>query len=237
MSEGTDYVVVYHLAVIHHWEQIVREQFPFLMRNQRIGALCVCVASNHDEHAMLARETLESLFALSRRKFQVEFKRCALKQYEHPAIELADAIARAVAFPVMYFHGKSVRYNPPSPLHEKWRQYLNGFLAQADRWAAFIQSNPQYDVVGPMLMHEPDRDWTFFAGNYWIARSEYLRSLTPYAQFLNNPGENCYFKRKDRHLAEVAINRDKRMRPYATDVTLSSMDEFVEYLARADVPS
>src|SRR5205823_955590 len=81
----------------------------------------------------------------------------------------------------------------------------------------FLSKMP-YDACGPLLTIDPAHGYRYFAGNFWMARAAYLRGLPAYGEFIENPGTEA-FGPGDRHLAEIALNRTKQMRAYATDGT------------------
>jgi hypothetical protein len=92
---------------------------------------------------------------------------------------------------------------------------LNKFVALGDRWANLLQSRP-LDTCGPLRMTDKTHGLTYFAGNTWMASAAYLRGLTPYDVFLKDHRLRG-FAPGDRLLAELAINRDGRMRSHAAD--------------------
>ena len=64
-------------------------------------------------------------------------------------------------------------------------------------------------------MTDLNHTYSYFAGNFWMARAEYLRQLPRYRQWVANPAPPL--RPFDRYLAELAVNRGNRMRPYVTD--------------------
>jgi len=130
-------------------------------------------------------------------------------------MELVDSIAKRDDAPILYFHTKGVSHSPPNPLAERWRWYLNKFVAQADKWAATLREQG-CDACGPLKLFDPQHGYTYFAGNFWMAKEEYVRRLPPYSEFVRNPG-SPYFRPLDRHLAEIAINRSACMWALAID--------------------
>ena len=130
-------------------------------------------------------------------------------------MELVDSIAKRDDAPILYFHTKGVSHSPPNPLAERWRWYLNKFVAQADKWAATLREQG-CDACGPLKLFDPQHGYTYFAGNFRMAKAEYVRRLPPYSEFVRNPG-SPYFRPLDRHLAEIAINRSACMWALAID--------------------
>ena len=106
---------------------------------------------------------------------------------------------------------------------ERWRRHLNSLLSDAPRWVALL-NDAAVDAVGPCLLDHADYGVAFFAGNFWLAQSDYLRSLPSYAEFLQRPPSG-WPEARSRYLAELAINRAGSMRAQATDGLIFSMDD------------
>jgi hypothetical protein len=66
-----------------------------------------------------------------------------------------------------------------------------------------------------------------------MAKASYIRSLPPYEDFIRDPGP--FFKPFDRHLAEIAINRTKCLRPLSADNTDLTYETIWPYLQQAAV--
>ena len=96
---------------------------------------------------------------------------------------------------------------------------MNRLVAEADRWAEFL-ARSEFDACGPMKLVDGDRGFTYFAGNFWMAKAEYLKGLGRYREFAAAGAGSLEYM--DRHLAEMAVDRGKRMRGYAIDGTLLS---------------
>ena len=207
--------VVYHIATLNHWRNVVGEQLPILLGNRQMRRLVVTIASDDVETSKSAARLAHWYVHRSGHPIEFSVIPCRLADVEHPAMDLVDQLAAAEDLPILYFHTKAVRYPSPDPFFETWRQYLNRFVAGADGWAAFL-SGSDFDACGRLLMTELKADGlSFFAGNFWMARASYLRLLPPYVQWIADPGHG--FIPMDRFLAERAINRAGRMKPYVTD--------------------
>jgi hypothetical protein len=77
--------------------------------------------------------------------------------------------------------------------------------------------------------YDPQHGYTYFAGNFWMAKAEYVRRVPSYSEFVRNPG-SPYFCPLDRHLAEVAINRSACMRALAINNTALTPATIWSYL-------
>lgn len=218
---------VYHLAALNHWRDVLAEQLPLLLRGQvggtgpGLNGLWVTVAAADPATAAEAAARIDAAVEERVRRrgmdLPVRLYHTALGEFEHQAVRLADEVAQSDDRPVLYFHAKAVSYNPPWPTGEAVRRYLNRLVADAARWAGFLTASG-YDACGPLRIHDASHGYTYFGGNFWMARAEYLRGLTPYRDFITRtpvPG----FSVGDRHFAELAVNRDGRMNGYAIDGT------------------
>jgi len=225
--EPVQYNVVYHVAMLNHWREIVRGQMGLLAKNRLWKSLTVSVgtadASGVNEVIAIIREVIPSA--------ELQVRQFGLELFEHGAMGLADEVA-AEGLPVLYFHAKGVSYSPVNLYAETWRKYLNRLVEGADDVARNLV-NSGYDAGGQLMVHDPAHGFTYFAGNFWMAKGEYLRGLQPYAEFARSPGAGLV--PMDRHLAELAVNRAKRVRGYAIDGTLLTPEGVVGYLHRTCV--
>jgi hypothetical protein len=219
---------VYHVTTLNHWKDIAQEQLGLVLANRRLQALTVTIANTPEADLPFLQMIL--LRAMERRpELKVVGHFCELREFEHPAMKLVDQVARQEEMPVLYFHMKGVSFTPPDGMWEKWRRYLNGFLGEADRWAEFLGKMP-YDVCGPLLTTDEKHSFRYFAGNFWMARAQYLRGLPAYGEFLEHPKTEA-FGPGDRHLAEIAVNRTQGMRGYAVDGKELKHDDVLMFLA------
>jgi hypothetical protein len=143
---------------------------------------------------------------------------------------LIDEVVREDDAPVLYFHAKGVSHLPPVPLYEAWRGYLNQYVGEADGWAQLLLSQPGYDACGPLKLHENVNGFTYFAGNFWMAKAAYMRQLPPYAEFMRQPVPSTYLPPYHRALAEVAVNRTQSMKGLAADNTDLTHESVWPYL-------
>ncbi len=225
---STPFRTVYHVAAIHHWRVIVDEQLPLLLGNRNIADLHVTIATDTDAHEQAVVALFRDIIARNAAAISWHWQRTPLKALEHATMSVVDQLARQDEKPLLYFHCKGVRYSPPLRNHEVFRQYVNRLVAQADYWAEFLVRS-EFDACGPLLYLDEPSGIRLFAGNFWIAKSSYLRSLMPYDQFVSNPGRGRL--PWDRHLAEMAVNRMGQMRPHAIDGTSLTNKTFNAYMA------
>ena len=114
-----------------------------------------------------------------------------------------------------YFHTKGITKNAPGPT--AWRKYMEYFLL--DRWEEGLRALGEgWDSYGvEWKSPTPDGPWHHYSGNFWAARADYLRCLSPMA-FLNrfscedwigwgNPRARC-LHRSGVNLYEMAYSED-----------------------------
>src|SRR5579859_5078012 len=220
--EAIRYNVVYHLATLNHWREVVRGQMALLAKNRLCKSVTVSIgsgdASGANEAVAIIRSEIPSA--------DVRFRGFGLEMFEHGAMGVVDEVA-GEGLAVLYFHAKGVSYSPVNLYAETWRKYLNRLVEGADDVARSLV-NSEYDACGQLMVHDPGHGITYFAGNCWMAKAEYLRGLRPYAEFLKTPVAGM--AAGDRHLAELAVNREKRMRGFAIDGTWLTPEGVVGYL-------
>jgi hypothetical protein len=221
------YNVVYHVATLNHWREVVRGQMQLLARNRFWKSLAVSVASNEaatvDEAATIIRGQMP--------KGEVRFVRSQLETFEHAAMKMVDDVARD-GLPVLYFHAKGVSYSPANPYAETWRKYLNRIVTDADEVARNL-TRSKHDACGQLMVEDPTHGFTYFAGNFWMAKGTYLMNLPGYVEFAKSgvAGHQPF----DRHLAELSVNRTRTIRAFAIDGTRLTPEGVCPYLYKTCV--
>ncbi len=236
-----DLDVVYHVLAVHHWQTIVREQLALLLRNQRVRSLSITLAIpaapamvtasglefrfGGDAHERRLRDIHAEVWrAISGRADggrlrptppTLQIRRYPMDRFEHPALEWVETLADSSEGLVLYFHTKGASHCPVDPCSERWRQHLNQLIAAADVWAVQLHRSDA-DVAGPCLLMDDQRPWAYFAGNFWMAKKTYLRSLPSYRSFVDSPPAGTC-EPGSRFLAELAINRAGIMQALAVD--------------------
>src|SRR4029078_11775645 len=147
--EGVQYNVVYHVATLNHWRDVVRGQLGVLARNRFWRSLTVSIACAGAPTANEADAIIRGMFA-ARDVRAVHFP---LESFEHRAMDLVDEVA-GEGLPVLYFHAKGVSYAPVNLYAETWRKYLNRLVEGADETARNLM-NPEDDACGQLMVHDP----------------------------------------------------------------------------------
>ena len=186
--------IVYHIATLNNWEDIVREQLATVAKSglgQACDSLTVTVVGEEIERVYPLFASLSFLD-----KVHIVHSGADLHLYEFPGIEMVQQIAQSKPNThILYFHIKGVtrygsRQERPVQL---WRRYMEYFTVE--RWRACIDALKSADICGvEWLQHR-----SIFAGNFWWARASYLRTC----QLLHGPLElrELYRHRRqtDRH--------------------------------------
>lgn len=166
--------IVYHIAQMRpHWESIYREQCALIsefIRPEAIGCIMLTV---------LGTKPLDYLLPGA----VIAYQSPDFKEYEFPALRFAQSTQPGT--PVLYLHTKGSS-RPDIPKVREWRRYM--------QWAC-VEHLPECvnalakgaDVAGtewhaggwPVGSARPQTGECagFFAGNFWVASSDYLRTL------------------------------------------------------------
>jgi hypothetical protein len=169
--------IVYHVACMGNWREVVAEQFVLLKSVGLTGVHTVLLGSDSD-----LRE-YEELSRLHRIETHVEFHHPDLELFEVPAIRFLQDWAECHDGYVMYFHTKGVSA-PQDPWKIKWRHLMNREVIA--RWRSNIDIlQGGHDIVGVNWRDTPPI--SHFAGNFWIAKASFIRTLEDFSTYYRNP--------------------------------------------------
>lgn len=166
-------IVIYQVAALGDWKDVVQEQLRTLAR---AGLWTIRVT-----HVGQGAEWLMDQCRL--RGFDATLVRTDgnTDHYETFGIFEAERIAREVQpdQAILYMHTKGV--SAPH-VHSKrlWRRMMDYYIVE--KWRENVATLDNHDAVG-INWYPCDHD--HFAGNYWIARPDWLRQLPDYARFHN----------------------------------------------------
>lgn len=163
--------VYWHIYAVNRWREIVGEQM--LLMNEA-GLL-------HSESRIafvtgLQRAHVPGLISPNfTSSVGLSFK------FEFPAMDRIwnDARDWAGDHLALYIHTKGVTH-PGSAHHQRWRDILNdGVIGRIHEHVAALESG-NFDISGQNYLEtngEPVNPHGYFSGNFWVARSDYLRRL------------------------------------------------------------
>lgn len=214
---STAFHAVYHVTTINHWQTILDEQLAVLLRNRNLKSVTFTVATTSAKDFAVVTDRLTRAVVTRSPRIPIEGRISDPNEFEHRAMIAVDRLAGADDVPILYFHMKGVSHSPPTRLWEVWRTHLNQLVSDADRWADFLVQ-ARFDACGPFLTFDAGHGFSFFAGNFWMANASYVRKLPAYQDFIRDPG-TPHFLPFSRYLAEIAVNRARRMNAFAIDGT------------------
>ena len=166
---------VYHIAAVNHWHEIVNEQLSLLAKAQFPGPIHCTFTGLEEEWGYVHH--VAQRFGLDCRLAQLtKFADC-----EFPAMRLVEGLARDAEDIILYFHTKGVT-RPNEWPHLMWRLFMNAHcLTGWQRMHEALARSAEHDCAGAGWI-----EWwgtNAFAGNFWMAKAEYIRSLMPFDEY------------------------------------------------------
>lgn len=186
--------VVYHVATMGNWPEVVAEQFLLL----RTSGLAAALAAAGDVVRLThVGDHLDAVLAeAARQDVPVTVVRSDpnVMHYETFAMLEIERLAKIEKTdrPVLYFHTKGVS-NPGDPVKTPWRRVMGHYVLT--RWRENLYHLKTRDAVGANWWNHSERH---FSGNFWIATADWLRRLPDFATYHNH-------KRRERYSCELWI--------------------------------
>ncbi|MBS0634256.1 MAG: hypothetical protein JSR37_02180 [Verrucomicrobia bacterium] len=184
--------IVYHIATLNNWEDIVQEQLSTLQKSglsDRLDHLSVTVVGAEIDRV---HQLFSQLSFLD--KVKIIHSSPSLDRYEFPGIEKVQEIAqRLPEAKILYMHTKGVlHYQRPTEQNVSlWRQYMEYFTIE--RWRDCVSALDDVDICGVDLSQSPSG--RYFSGNFWWARADYIQT--------------CQLKQESRYNCEDFIGTGK----------------------------
>ena len=163
-------IVVYHVAAMGNWRDVVAEQLSMLAR---VGLNEVRISHVGGGRAWLVEEA-----ARRNIKATVFSSDPNIRLYETPAMLEIERLAKHGDRPILYMHTKGVSI-PDDPNSVIWRRLMGRYTVCG--WRENMAALAQYDAVG--VNWRLDANGPHFSGNFWLARASWLRQLPPFAEF------------------------------------------------------
>lgn len=124
------------------------------------------------------------------------------KEYEHKALTYLDENARKHEGISIYLHTKGVS-QPKNKFKFRWREYIHiHFLRHWKKMATQLFAS-NFNTCGALFLRDTEnycltlnKPFEYFAGNIWMAKNSYIRSLVEYKKYITE---------SDRYLAESWI--------------------------------
>jgi hypothetical protein len=166
MKETEIPIYVYlHVCCINHWEEVLSRLLSDIKTSglyekvKKIRCVVLTATSISDE---LFQDPKIELVKVHRN----------LNLYEQATLHPLYEHAQREEFKVLYLHTKGVRHNKTNPCVLDWVDYL--CHSNIQRHEECIEGLETHDTVGVNLQDEP---CTHYSGNFWWAKSSYLRTL------------------------------------------------------------
>ena len=162
--------VFYHLACMGNWQEVFREQ---MLQLQQSGFEEIDLTILGTEEQL---QTVDLICQELHLKTNIIFQDPELTLFERLAIFAIEKYAQQNEGFVLYLHSKGVS-DPNSLIKTNWRQLMMRELVE--KWADCLLKLPYYDIIGVDWRDAPPH----FSGNFWYAKTNYLRKLKDFKQF------------------------------------------------------
>jgi len=169
--------IVYHIATINNWKDIVNEQLTKVEKSG-LGDACDHLTISITGSHIAQMEKILNNYSFKNKVSYI--KNLDLSCFEFPAIEKVIQIAKEKpTAKILYFHTKGVTYhNQPNEKNiTLWRKYMDYF--NLEKWDDCILALEDHDACGV--------EWTesacgvyMFAGNFWWGRADYINTCILY---------------------------------------------------------
>lgn len=192
---------VYHIFCDKDWQRMVEMQIRHLKESGLFAAttrFCVSIIARHDEDIQELRRIVGD-----DEKLEIISDSRDPRKFEYPALQFIRRKCTEEDCLVYYFHTKGITYQNFNTTDRKfnnfkrniesWRQMMEYFLF--DKWKVAVNllsgdtlaeaDGPQhtptcgerYDVYGCYRFPPPPMQYYLYAGNFWWARGQYVRTL------------------------------------------------------------
>lgn len=179
---------VYHVFCDKGWRELVSDQIGRLKDSGLYDATSrfyvSCIVKDNDE-----AEELRRIIGGDKTEF-VAVETDPMK-FEYPALEFIRDKSRTEDCLIYYFHTKGISYyaGERTDRHfmtlrrniDAWRHMMEYFLFY--KWQVAVNALTEgYDTYGCYRLPPYPKTYYLYAGNFWWARSGYLRSLPPFPE-------------------------------------------------------
>lgn len=176
--------IVYHVATLNRWEEIVQEQLQTLVSSQLAHAadrITMVVVGPHIKKTEELIQKTSFAHKIQLIHFSENPRFC-----EFPGIEMVQTIAKEKPEAhILYLHSKGVSYLDPDKARnvQSWRRFMEYFTIE--RWQDCMESLETSNMCGVEWLNchhtssQKIEQPGMFAGNFWWARADYLRTCPP----------------------------------------------------------
>jgi hypothetical protein len=168
----------YHIAAMGNWESVVDEHFHMLHAAEihSVNVSYVGYSGGIDFVTKTAEGTGVRVTIVRHDP--------RLTAYETPAMKMIEDWAQTAPYSgsILYFHTKGVSA-PEDQNRRKWRNLMNHEVLT--NWREHVRRLDEFDVIG--VNWRNCRPIAHFSGNFWWARTDWVRSLAPFDVYYENP--------------------------------------------------
>lgn len=199
----------YHVAAIGHWREIVSEQLGILSRAGFPGKIHIGFVGPKFEDGFIRRIADVCSLDAEIRHFGPE-----LQQFEFPTLSWMHQYCQTAADrPVLYFHSKGC--SKPTWVWTMWRWIMNAYALMG--WEESTTRLRRNNCSG-FSWHASGFPSSYFPGNFWWARSSFVKQLTEFRRYVTEFSD-CIAKKNPngftkRHAAECWINSRLNANPF-----------------------
>jgi hypothetical protein len=166
----TPMAVFFHVWLTNNWREIFAEQYLGLVDSGLLDAAEITIGVIGEQSAVYELDTM----CAAPKVTLVSFGGKA-SQFEFPTLERLQKYANEHEGCVCYLHTKGVSH-PQVPLHVYWRNTMMDFVVM--RWRECVAELHDGAAVAGVRWRSRKREWPhIFAGNFWWARCDYVRTL------------------------------------------------------------
>jgi hypothetical protein len=180
--------VVYHIAAMGNWEDVIKEQFFKL----RTSGLAKALKSINDHVAISFNgSTIQYGIVLQEAERQgvpilLKHMKDLLDYEKYAMLYVQELAATKTDRSILYFHTKGV--SVPDSYHKKlWRKVMTQFVITNWAFNTGILTSEDYNCIG--WNWRKRSKWNkeqHFSGNFWMATPEYIRTLPDFETYYKN---------------------------------------------------
>lgn len=177
--------VVYHIAAMGNWHEVIREQFFLLRRCGLAAALeeigdTVSITHVGDHLGVIIEEAGKQDIPIT-----IVRSDCNLSHYETFAMIEIERLAKIenIQRPILYFHTKGVS-NPGDWSKQMWRKAMNHWVVEKWRENVDILEGGR-DAAGMNWWQHGEQH---FSGTFWMARPDWIRKLPEFVSYHHSKG-------------------------------------------------
>lgn len=204
-------IVVYHVAAMNHWQDVVREQLMHF------------AASGLAAHLIALDEAISVTYVGPLPGMQVLLDISAecgvpirivrfdenIMHYETFAMLEIERLAKTTDRHILYFHTKGVSAGPACQNKTDWRRVMARYTISMWRENVAILNGGNYDAVGWNWHCHGEQH---FSGTFWIARADWIRKLPDFVAY-------HHAKNLVRYSCEMWIGAHSYCRAYSRGVS------------------